>query len=333
MCSYLNYLTNKRKKDGNKLSPSTIHHHMITAKIFIETETEIEFKDKRYENKVKLPQIMKGTKLPLPRETILKLINGCTHPNQQRLRMILLLLSACGSRIGESLLLRLSDLHLDGLPYFGTAPPYYPYIYFRAEITKIGKSRTTLLTNEIAEQLKLWIKGRYATRNRTSFDTNVGKYKTVKHTPEKNLNDFVFLDINNSYKEKDAAHYAYNDVLQRFHELLEDLELNHKSSNGQRAITLHKIRSSVRTAISNLVTDKEFPDYYIGHDVDTYYNPTPEQYKEQFRLCQSALTYLDQSAIIKSYGGIETRIDKIEEKELATLRNQILVMRARETSR
>ena len=61
MCSYLNYLTNKRKKDGNKLSPSTIHHHMITAKIFIETETEIEFKDKRYENKVKLPQIMKGT--------------------------------------------------------------------------------------------------------------------------------------------------------------------------------------------------------------------------------------------------------------------------------
>ena len=34
---------------------------MITAKIFIETETEIEFKDKKYENKVKLPQIMKGT--------------------------------------------------------------------------------------------------------------------------------------------------------------------------------------------------------------------------------------------------------------------------------
>ena len=144
---------------------------------------------------------------------------------------------------------------------FGTEPPYYPYISFRGETTKIGKSRITLLTNEIAEQLRLWIKGRYATRNRTSFDTNVGKYKTVKHTPEKNLNDFVFLDINNSYKEKDAAYFAYNDILQRFHELLDDLELNHKSSNGQRAITPHKIRMAVRTAISNLVTDKVFPAF------------------------------------------------------------------------
>ena len=323
--SYLQYLTNKRKRDGDKLAASTIHDHMITTRTFIETETEIEINDKKYDNKIKLPQIIKGTKLPLPRETILKLINGCVKPNQTRLKMILLLLSACGSRIGESLLLRLSDLHLDGLPHYGTEQPFYPYIYFRGETTKIGKSRTTLLTNEMAEQLRLWIRGKYAVRNRVE-GTNDGKYRTVHHTPEKNPNDFVFINIDSSYNEKDAAYYAYNDILQRFHELLDDLKLNHRSSNGQHAITPHKIRMAVRTEISNLVTDKEFPDFYIGHDVDIYYNPTDKRYKEQFELCQSALTYLDQTAIIRSHGSLQTQIHSIEEDQIAVLNKRLAQM-------
>jgi integrase len=322
MGSYLNYLNNKTKRNGEKLAASTIHDHLTTAKTLVEAETRIKFNDTLYSTKVKPKKIIKGLKLPLSRATILKLINGCTKPNQQRLRMILLL-SACGSRIGESLLLRLSDLHLDDFDDFGSQPPYYPYIHFRGEITKTGKPRITLLTNEMAAQLRLWIKGRYATRNRTSFDSNVGKYKTVKHTPEKNQEDFLFLDIDKSYKGKDAAYFAYNDVLQRFHGLLKDLELDHRSSNGQRAITPHKIRMAVRTEISNLVTDKDFPLFYIGHDTDTYYNPTPERYKEQFGLCQSALTYLDQTSIIRSHGNLETRIDNIEVDQIAELKKQI----------
>jgi len=289
---------------------------MITAKTFIETETEIVFKPKKYDGKVKQDQIIKGSKMSLPRATILKLINGCTQPNQQRLRMILLLLSACGSRIGESLLLRLSDLHLDGLPHYGTEPPYYPYIIFRGEITKTSVERITLLTNEMAEQLTMWIKGKYATRNRTSFDNNYGKYRTVSFTPEKNPDDYVFLNIDNKYNAKDAALFVYNNLLQLFHQLLKDLGLTPRTTNGQRAITPHKIRMAVRSEMARFVTDAKFPDFYIGHgNPDTYYNLHPELYKEQFKLCQSALTYLDQTAIIKTQGDLQKQIHSIEEKQ------------------
>jgi integrase len=324
MGTYLQYLSNKRKKDGTKLAASTIHDYMTTAKTFVETETEIVFKNKKYDNKVKLKQIIKGSKIPLPRETILKLINGCTQPNQARLKMILLLLSSCCSRIGESLLLRLSDLHLDGLPNFGTEPPYYPYIDFRGEITKTGKSRTTLLTNEMAKQLELWIKGKYDVRNQVI--NNDGKYKTVHHAPEMNQNDYLFLNIDSNYNEKDAALFVYNNLLQLFHKLLDNLELTQRTSNGQYAITPHKIRMGIRTEISSLVTDKEFPDFYLGHNISTYYNPSPEKYKEQFRLCQNALTYLDQSAIIKTQGNLDTRIDNIEEDKIAVLNKRLLIM-------
>jgi integrase len=329
--TYLQYLTNKRKRDGAKLAPSTIHDHTTTAKTFVETETEIVFKTMKYSLKVKPPKIIKGSKIPLPRETILKLINGCTQANQVRLKMILLLLSSCCSRIGESLLLRLSDLHLDGLPHFGTEPPFYPYIYFRGEITKTGKSRTTLLTKEMAEQLQLWIKGKYAVRNRV-VGTNDGKFKTVNYAPEMNPNDFAFMNIDSEYTEKDGNLFVYNNLLQLFHKLLHDLKLNQKTSNGQYAITPHKIRMGVRTAISSLVTDKEFPDFYMSHDVSTYYNPSPEQYKAQFKLCQTALTYLDQTAIIKHHEELKERMDSIEEKEITPLNKRLVHMEKELTS-
>lgn len=323
MGNYLQYLKKKTKRNNRKLSASTVHDHITTARTFIETETEIAFKTMKYNNKVKLPQIIKGTKLPLPRETILQLINACVHPYQARLKMILLLLSASCCRIGESLLLRLSDLHLDGKPYFGTRPPYYAYIHFRGEITKTGKERITLLTPEIASQLKLWVDDKFRIKNKV-IGTDDGKYRTEDHTPEINPNDFLFLNIDRNYDGKDAAIFIYNNLLKLFHELLDIVKLNQRSSNGQYAITPHKIRMGVRTAISSLVTDMWFPDFYMGHDTSTYYNPTPEQYKAQFKLCQSALIYLDQTEIIKTQGEISARMDNIEQDQISALNQRIL---------
>jgi hypothetical protein len=139
-------------------------------------------------------------------------------------------------------------------------------------------------------------------------------------------NDFLFLNIDPNYDGKDAATFIYNHIIQQFHKLLDDVELTQRSANGQYAITPHKIRMGVRTAISPLVTDMWFPDFYMGHDTNTYYNPTPEQYKEQFKLCYGALTYLDQSAIIKSHGNLKTRIDSIEEDQITKLNNRIAQM-------
>jgi integrase len=320
LASYNKYLV----KLGNQ--PNTIKNRINTAKALIITTTQptISIDPRKFRYYVKIPKVIKKQKKGLGKETTIELINGST--NNPRLRVIMWFLAATSCRIGETLLLRISDLHLDGKPNFGLREPFLPYISIRGEITKTGQDRTVLLTSEIAKQLKLWIARKYKTRNHTIRDDTGKIISTDKnYKPEMHPDDFLFMNINHDYRGNDAARFVYRNLVNELHGVLEDLGLNQMNSNGQYAITLHKFRMGVRTRISDLgfKDSKEFSDFYMGHDTSAYYQPTDDDYKKYFMLCQNELTYFDQAQIQKSYGSIETRMDKIEVDEIADLRKQI----------
>lgn len=314
MASYLKYLI----KLGNE--PNTIKNRMNTAKALIITTTNptITIDPRKYKHYVKLPRIIKKQGKGLSKETTIKLIKGST--TRPRLSTIIWFLAATSCRIGETLLLRISDLHLDGKPNFGLREPFLPYISIRGEITKTGQDRTVLLTSEITEQLRLWIKERYKERNKVTIAAE-GKTRTEKYTPVKHPDDYLFLNLDHNYDGNDAARFVYKNLANELRDILKNLELADKANNGMRLISFHKIRRGVRTRISDLgfKQSKEFADFYMGHETSDYYYPTDDDYKRNFLLCQNELTYLDQTAIQKSYGEMGARLDKVEGTTLAEL--------------
>lgn len=317
---YLNYL----KKLGNE--PSTIKNRISTAKSLILTTTRptVSIEPKKFKSFVKLPTIIKKQKRGLDKETTIKLINSCV--DNPRLRMLIFFLAATSCRIGETLLLRIKDLHLNGEPKFGLRPPFLPYISIRGETTKTEQDRTVLLTSEITEQLKLWVSNKYRIRNKVT--TSNGKTITEKYKPEMHKDDYLFMDIDHNYNETDAARFVYRNLTNELHKVLINSGLDDRTKKKLYAISFHKIRMGVRTRISDLgfKESKEFGDFYMGHDTSTYYNPSDDDYKKNFLLCQNELTYLDQTQIQKSYGEIETRIDKIEDTEIAVLNKRLAQM-------
>ncbi len=323
-------------KIGNE--PSTIKNRISVAKLLVLTITHptVSIDPRRFKYFVKMPKIIKKEKKGLSKETVIQVINACVA--NSRLRLIMLFLAATSCRIGETLLLRISDLHLDGEPKFGLRPPFLPYISIRGETTKTGQDRTVLLTSEITEQLGLWISNKYKIRNKITRNAE-GKNVTQKYKPERHLDDYLFMDISHGYNESDAARFVYKNLDTELHSVLENVHLDQRTKKKLYAISFHKIRMGVRTRISDLgfKQSKEFGDFYMGHDTSTYYQPTDDAYKTNFLLCQNELTYLDQTSIQKSYGGIETRIDKVEdttimqlkekEKELNDLNTSIILQR------
>lgn len=332
LAKYLKHLI----KLGNQ--PNTIKARISTAKAFLVTAShgKIRFDPTLYKHYIKMPKIIKhGNKKGLDRETTIKLIQGCSpYP---RLRMIIWFLAATSCRIGETLLLRMSDLHLDGKPEFGRREPFLPYISIRGETTKTKQDRTVLLTSEITDALSLFIDDKYKGRSHTNRNDKGRVVSTdKKYKPDKHPDDYLFLHVDRNYKEDDAARYVYRNLVNELHGILENMgkldnRFSQRTPNRQYAITFHKLRMGVRTRISDLgfKESKEFGDFYMGHDTSTYYNPTDDEYKRNFLLCQNEITYFDEAQIKKSHGEVTTRIDKVEDttsKDIVKLNAKIAEM-------
>ena len=75
-----------------------------------------------------------------------------------------------------------------------------PKVHFPASITKTRQERETFLARELEEQLRIWSKHEYRTRNKVDRDYMNGKTKTktYSYTPESNENDLLFSVNNNS---------------------------------------------------------------------------------------------------------------------------------------
>jgi integrase len=90
-----------------------------------------------------------------------------------------LFLAVTGCRAVEALSIRLCDIN------FETA-------FIRGEYTKTKKDRTLMLTNELAQQLKLWIDYKHRTRTINHYDPINKKSNSEIITPKINNEVFIF---------------------------------------------------------------------------------------------------------------------------------------------
>jgi integrase len=148
---YSSYLSN------TGISVDTMKQRIITVKNFLEYH-DVDISPRKFELKVKLPKSIRKNKEALSKEDITDILNACSDI---RLKTYVMLLASTGMRAQEALSLRIKDFDLEG-----SVPTRFSV---RGEYTKTRTDRTAFLTNEMAQQLKLWIDYKYRTR-RVSYN-------------------------------------------------------------------------------------------------------------------------------------------------------------------
>lgn len=143
---YSSYLSN------TGISVDTMKQRIITVKNFLEYH-DVDISPRKFELKVKLPKSIRKNKEALSKEDITDILNACSDI---RLKTYVMLLASTGMRAQEALSLRIKDFDLEG-----SVPTRFSV---RGEYTKTRIDRTVFLTNEMAQQLKLWIDYKYRTR-------------------------------------------------------------------------------------------------------------------------------------------------------------------------
>ena len=143
---YSSYLSN------TGISVDTMKQRIITVKNFLEYH-DVDISPRKFELKVKLPKSIRKNKEALSKEDITDILNACSDI---RLKTYVMLLASTGMRAQEALSLRIKDFDLEG-----SVPTRFSV---RGEYTKTRTDRTAFLTNEMAQQLKLWIDYIYRTR-------------------------------------------------------------------------------------------------------------------------------------------------------------------------
>lgn len=175
---YSSYLSN------TGISVDTMKQRIITVKNFLEYH-DVDISPRKFELKVKLPKSIRKNKEALSKEDITDILNACSDI---RLKTYVMLLASTGMRAQEALSLRIKDFDLED-----SVPTRFSV---RGEYTKTRTDRTAFLTNEMAQQLKLWIDYKYRTR-RVSYNdqhntTSKNKTVTEYRTPIKDDSDLVF---------------------------------------------------------------------------------------------------------------------------------------------
>jgi len=90
-------------------------------------------------------------------------------------------------RAVEGLSLRIKDLELESKP---------ARVFLRGEYTKTKTDREIFLTDEVTQQLRLWLDYKYRTRRVCFKDERTGKTITESRTPERKQMTYFLLFTN-----------------------------------------------------------------------------------------------------------------------------------------
>jgi integrase len=224
---------------GN-MSPRSIKTWVSTARHYLET-LDVEISPRKWQLKIKMPRIIRSQKESLTKEDIQTILNACSSI---KLKTYLLWLAATGCRATESLSVRLCDINFEVNP---------ATVHLRGEYTKTKTSRTILLTKELTEQLKAWLRYKYRTRSIGYYDKNTRTATNKIIHPV--VNPQVFIFSSNLDKNPDLR-YLYTGFLMAFEKTLDRLGgkyAEYEDDNGKRRkITLHSFRRFVKGTISDL---------------------------------------------------------------------------------
>ena len=294
---YSSYLSN------TGISVDTMKQRIITVKNILEYH-DVDISPRKFELKVKLPKSIRKNKEALSKEDITDILNACSDI---RLKTYVMLLASTGMRAQEALSLRIKDFDLEG-----SVPTRFSV---RGEYTKTRTDRTAFLTNEMAQQLKLWIDYKYRTR-RVSYNdqhntTSRNKTVTEYRTPIKDDSDLVFAVYQNKAITKTLS--LYQDLVKSFAKTLDRMGKGaREDGNRRRQITLHSFRRFVKTTISDLGY-ADYSEYFIGHSGSTYWRKKDSEKAEIFCKIEPYLTFLNVHQLQRQGADIQTKVEELEE--------------------
>ncbi len=270
---YAAYLRN------HNVSALTLKQRIVTVKNFFEY-CDIDIIPRKFKLKVKLPKAVRKKKEALSKEGIIEILNVCDNI---RLRTYVLLLAATGMRAVEALSIRIKDVNFESNP---------AKLFVRGEYTKTRVDRTVFLTEEVSQQLKLWLAYKYRTRRVCYRDNQTGKIITESRTPNKNSNDLVFAIYQD--KSKPNPDHLYHDLNKSFANTLDRAGRGDREDGNlrRRKITLHSFRRFVKTTISDLGY-ADFSEWFIGHSGSAYWTKKDSEKAEIFRKVEPYLTFLN----------------------------------------
>jgi integrase len=294
---YSSYLSNTH------ISSNTIKQRVVTVKNFLEYH-DVDISPRKFKLKIKLPRTVRKNKEALSKEDVTDILNACSDI---RLKTYVMLLASTGMRAEEALSLHIKDFELDK-----SKPARF---FIRGEHTKTRTDRTAFLTNEMAQQLKLWIDYKYRTR-RVSYNdqhntTSSNKTITEYRTPAKDDTDLVFAVYQNKTFPK--PHSLYQDLVRSFAKTLDRIGKGaREDGNKRRQITLHSFRRFVKTTISDLGY-ADYSEYFIGHYGSTYWRKKDSEKAEIFRKIEPYLTFLNIHQLERQGADIQTKVEELEE--------------------
>lgn len=269
------------------------------ARAFLEYHG-LEYSDRQFKIRVKLPRSVKKKKQPLKRETIRELVR--TAPNIW-LKTLLLFIGATGMRPIEALSIRHKDLDLESKP---------GRVTIRAEFTKMKVERYTFLTAELVQQVKDLVAYKHRERGLTCRNKD-GTFYTVELKPKIRPNDLLFA----IYRREETARLPkvqsmYNVYNNKLNAMLDTMGLDEKEDDGRRRkITEYSLRRFVKSTISN-AGFADFSEWFLGHRSSEYWNVDDEEKIDVFKRIEDRLTFLDVSRIEAKGADSDSKIDALQ---------------------
>jgi len=264
-------------EDSRGLAPNTVRFRLYIAKKFIRF-LGVRVDDGLLREQLDIPrkEAVKQDRAPTLEE--LKLILANSTP---RNRVLFHLIAACGLRISEALRIRIGDLLLN------EDPPL-----LRVKSAKSKKFRLIPLTRELVEVLKIYLKNRWgkAEADELLFPSNHNVRKMIPVT----------------------------DVQQYFTATLRKVGLLKKDSSGKGyEIHLHSLRKFYKTRLESAGVNPLMIERWMGHNLGSvaqaYYRPSREEFIEEWRKAERALTIFTASKeTLEEYQKLEERMEKLE---------------------
>ena len=257
LSSYISYL-----RISNNISTLTLKQRVITAKNFLEY-FDVDISPRKFKLKVKFPKVVRKDIQPLTKEDITNILNACSDI---RLKTYVMLLAATGMRASEALSIRLVDCEPSTNP---------PKLLIRGEYTKTKVTRFVFLTQELVQQISLWLEYKHRTR-RVCLKGKLNEKTHVEYrTRRRNDRDLLFA-VNQANPN---IRWLYNQFANSFGKTLDRMGKGNREEvdhGRRRRITLHSMRRFVKSTISDLGYG-DFSEFMIGHSSSTYYSRTVDE--------------------------------------------------------
>jgi integrase len=308
------------------------HKYCIIA-LFNSLEIDINSKtlDKKLTNKDEV--VARDSEEGFDKEFVIKFLQHC---DDTRLKTWVLFMAATGWRPVESLTLRWADL----LDWENEDKKTRAYLH--GDYTKTRRDRKRYITDELAEQLKIWKQEKYADKYTTQDNGNGKRKGIIDNKLKYNKRNLIFAKRNQNINPTTKTEMVrktqslYDTLLKKFFTVRNKLKIEEKNEdNGHNLFTPKSLRHYVKTEVSMVTRDPEYSEYFIGHHIN-YRDRGGQREIDNFAIAEKALTFLDPNILI-SYGQIDKkRLEELERKskqidnlteELKQVKKETLLMK------